>query len=106
MRLAKAIFHLSFFTSHLYAYPDTQDIPTSYVYTASNPTSQDSLPYNPTRYDYLGSVISSRDDSYSGIDSYGVPVEEPLLTTPPPDPLPQDYYSYPTATGTGYGAPR
>ena len=46
-------------------------------------------------YDYP-TYLLPREDSYTGIDSYGVPVADPI-TAPS--------YSYNTPAGTGYGAP-
>ena len=87
------------------SYLPTSPVLPPYTIPASSPTSQDSPPHHPESYDYVSYAIP-RDDSYAGIDSYGVPVGEPLLRVPAPDQEPAlDYYSYPTATGTGYGAP-
>ena len=106
MGFLQSLVHLYLLASSLSAsyLPTSQVLPT-YTIPASSPTSLDSPPHHPDSYDYVNYAIP-RDDSYAGIDSYGVPVGEPLLHVPAPDQDPAlDYYSYPTATGTGYGAP-
>jgi len=88
------IFGILLLTSLLNAYPGIENLPAINEYNAGIPTSQESLPYKPAggSYNYQSPISISREDSYSGIDSYGVPLDGPILTTPPP------------ATGTGYGA--
>ena len=86
--------HLSLLASSLSAsyLPTSQVLPT-YTIPNSSHTSLDSPPPYPDSYDYVNYAIP-RDDSYAGIDSYGVPVGEPLLRVPAPDQdHTLDYYS-------------
>ena len=75
-------------STNLQAFPDFHHI-------QDLPISRDNLLYKTAGYEYEP-PINPREDPYSGVDSYGVPVDDIVLTTKPPD-----YYSYPT----GYGPP-
>ena len=92
MSLLRIIFQISFLSTNLQAYPDFHNIQDLSI-------GRDNYLYNTAGYEYEP-PINQREDPYSGVDSYGVPVDDIVLTTQPPD-----YYSYPTATGTGYGPP-
>ena len=69
-------------------------IPDSLTITSNNPIFLDNHPLLYDSYDYPTYPLS-KEDSYAGLDSYGVPVGDPITA-------PQDSYSYPTATGPGY----
>lgn len=92
MSLRRILSIVSLISTNLQAYPDFHSI-------QDLSSSRDNLHYNTAGYEYEP-PINPREDPYSGVDSYGVPVDDVVLTTQPPD-----YYSYPTATGTGYGPP-
>ena len=95
-----AVINLSLLASSLSAY-----LPISQVrHTYTIPHQQPYQPGSPESYDFVNYAIPWN-DSYAGIDSYVVPVGEPLLLVPAPDQDPAlDYYSYRTVTGTGYWA--
>ena len=90
------IINLSLLASSLSAYLSISQV--RHTYTI--PRQQPYQPGSPESYDFVNYAIP-RNYSYAGIDSYGVPVGEPLLCVPAlaPD---LDYYSYPTATSWIY----